>query len=57
MKIAYVITGLACGGAEVQLATLCHELKGSHLVRVYSIASNASILDRFEGIDVVFYEY
>lgn len=56
MKIAYVITGLACGGAEVQLATICNELKNKHSLRVYSIAPCNEIIDRFKGVDVVFYD-
>lgn len=52
MKIAYIITGLACGGAESQLATICNALRKEHIVKVFSISSNIDIIDRFTGIDV-----
>ncbi|MCG9606868.1 glycosyltransferase [Vibrio alginolyticus] len=55
MNIAYIITGLACGGAEAQLATICDYLKDEHNVQVFSIANNNEILDRFSGVKVSFY--
>ncbi|MGR5167025.1 glycosyltransferase [Vibrio astriarenae] len=55
MKIAYIITGLACGGAEAQLATVCRNLKCNHEIVVYSIAENRDLLSRFEGVTVKFF--
>lgn len=55
MKIAYIITGLARGGAESQLATVCNHLKDNHDVAVFSIAGNKEIIERFQGVNVHFF--
>lgn len=52
MKIAYVITGLACGGAESQLAVLANEMAKTSKVKVFSIAENKEMLNRFSDLDV-----
>lgn len=56
MKILYIITGLACGGAEKQLLDVCSILSSVHNsnVKVISIAKNKEILELFvsNNIDV-----
>nr|WP_025532725.1 glycosyltransferase [Vibrio parahaemolyticus] len=57
MKIAYIITGLKFGGAEVQLATVCNEIKlnhKSHEVKVFVLSEHDDLIYRFNGTDVTF---
>lgn len=57
-RIAYIITGLEVGGAEVQLLTVCEKLiLDGYKVRVYSISDKVSLLNKFNssGVDVSVY--
>ena len=50
MNVLFIITGLACGGAEKQLLDVCIYLKNNYgcNVKVISIASNNEIIDEFK---------
>ncbi|WP_413282522.1 glycosyltransferase [Vibrio sp. MA40-2] len=55
MRIAYIITGLARGGAEAQLATVSKHLSANHDVAIFSIANNRDLIKRFEGVEVNYF--
>lgn len=54
INVLYIITGLACGGAEVQLSTLTNSLNQDENIRVkvISIAAINEISSRFKNVDL-----